>query len=81
MLARDPDVTTFLNDRFHPLLVSQFGAQPRGTVAIYSADGCLMIEAFVPGAPSGFITRANVAIQMPAAAGRTGLSAQVRDCR
>ncbi|MSP54952.1 MAG: hypothetical protein EXR69_05010 [Myxococcales bacterium] len=80
LLARDPDVTTFLNDRFHPLLLPQFGAQPHGTVGVYTADGCELVEAFSPSTPGEFIAQANIAIQMPGASGRTAVSAQVREC-
>ena len=80
LFARDPDVTTFLNDRFDPLLVTGFGNQPSGTAAIYSADGCVLITPFVPTLPSDWINAANRAINMPGGQGRHGETAAVRSC-
>ncbi len=80
LLARDVDVTTFLNDRFHPLLLPAFGSQPSGTAAIYSADGCVLIEPFVPASPEIWIQAANRAVVLPGAKGRSATSAAARGC-
>lgn len=79
-VARDVEVTTFLNDRFAPLLVPAFGSQPPETAAIYTADGCALIEPFVPASPQAWIVQANRAVVMPAATGRRASTAAVRDC-
>jgi hypothetical protein len=79
-IARDWDVTTFLNDRFHPLRVAAFGAQPAGTAAFYSADGCLLYGPFVPATGSAWIRAANEVILLPAASGRSAPDAVARAC-
>ncbi len=81
LLARDPDMTTFLNDKFTPLLVPGFGDQRGGTAALYSADGCLLAPPFVPESPQAWIGVANQVIGMPEASGRTAPFASARDCR
>lgn len=80
LFSRDPDVTTFLNDRFAPLLVPAFGGQPPETTAIYTADGCLLVAPFAPTTPEAWIAEANRAVVMPAASGRRAPSAAARDC-
>jgi hypothetical protein len=47
-IVADPDVTTFLNDRFHPVFRTE-GGQPMGTVWFLSADGCPLDEPESPG--------------------------------
>lgn len=79
-IARDPDVTTFLNDRFAPLLLPAFGDQPTGTAAIYTADGCVLVAPFRPESPEAWISAANRAVLLPGAAGRTAPRATPRDC-
>jgi len=79
-VARDWDVTTFLNDRFHALRVPEFGAQPMGTAAFYSADGCLLYGPFVPSTGSAWIVAANQVIVLPAASGRSADHAAPRAC-
>lgn len=62
-LVADPDVTTFLNDRFHPLFRRTFQAegvaQPTGTLRFY--DGCArpLTTALTPDSPDAFIAAAN----------------------
>ncbi len=79
-IARDSDVTTFLNDRFAPLLVPAFGAQPRETTAIYTADGCVLVAPFLPTTPEAWIAQANRAVVMPTATGRSAPAPAPRDC-
>lgn len=79
-IARDPDVTTFLNDRFAPLLLPRFGDQPTGTAAIYTADGCVLVAPFRPASPEAWIAEANRAVLMPGAAGRSAARATPREC-
>lgn len=79
-VARDSDVTTFLNDRFVPLLLPAFGSQPPETAAIYTADGCVLVAPFVPASPGSWIAEANRAVVMPAASGRAAPAARARDC-
>ncbi len=79
-VARDWDVTTFLNDRFHALLVPEFGVQPLGSAAFYSADGCLLYGPFVPSSGSSCIVAANQVIVIPAASGRTASRATSQAC-
>lgn len=79
-IARDPDVTTFLNDRFAPLLLPSFGDQPTGTAAIYTADGCVLVAPFRPTSPEAWIGEANRAVLMPDAVGRSAPRAARRDC-
>ncbi len=81
LFARDPDVTTFLNDKFDPLLVESFGLQPTGTVAIYTAEGCPLVPPFVPQMPSDWINAANRAILRPEAQGRHAASAAPGACK
>ena len=79
-VARDWDVTTFLNDRFHPLLVTAFGEQPPGSAAFYTADGCLLYGPFTPATGSAWIVAANQVIVLPAASGRSADHAAPRAC-
>lgn len=78
--SRDLDATTFLNDRFHPLRVPAFGAQPVGTLAFYTADGCPFGPAFTPADGASIIAAANAVIVQPAASGRHAARAAPRAC-
>lgn len=79
-VARDLDATTFLNDRFQPLLVPSFGAQPAGTVAFYTADGCPFGAPFTPADGPALVAAANRVIVLPAASGRRAPRAAPRAC-
>ena len=70
-LVADNDVTTFLNDRFHPLFFPAFADQPAGSVSFYSADGCLLAGPQTPQTPAAFIAVANTVIVRPEANGRS----------
>ncbi|MDP2311204.1 MAG: hypothetical protein Q8P18_34605 [Pseudomonadota bacterium] len=67
-LVADPDVTTFLNDRFHPLfrvespLDTGAGGQPVGTVRFYDGCGCPLTPPLRPETPAAFIAAANEVI-------------------
>lgn len=54
-LVAHPDVTTFLNDRFHPVL--QPG--PDATLAFYTATGCALTGPLSLTEPAEFIAIAN----------------------
>jgi hypothetical protein len=58
-IAANLDVTTFLNDRFHPVLVPAYEDQPVGTIAFYDAAGCRIAGPFAPASPKELIDRAN----------------------
>lgn len=71
-IVADPDVTTFLNDRFHPLFRSaptladptgtEPDAQPVGTVRFYDGCGCPLTPPLTPATPAAFIAMANAVI-------------------
>lgn len=69
-IAADSDVTTFLNDRFHPVFHREDPAQPRGTVQFLSADGCALTPALTPGDAHEFIEAANVVVVRAESVGR-----------
>jgi len=69
-LTADADVTTFLNDRFHPLFHPSDPAQPAGTVQFYTADGCAFGPAGTPSSVQALIDAANAVIVRPEASGR-----------
>lgn len=69
-LAADSDVTTFLNDRFHPLFHLDDPAQPPGTVQFLSADGCELSAALAPSSVHEFIEAANLVVLREESAGR-----------
>jgi hypothetical protein len=67
-IAADPDVTTFLNDRFTPVfLVPERSPLTRG-VTFLDRDGCLLLGPAVPTSPAGFVQLAND-LQLKLAAG------------
>lgn len=78
-LAADPDVTTFLNDRFHPIFHTVDPAQPPGTVEFLTADGCSFGPPLVPASPGELIEAANAVMLRTEATGRTA-AAFGRDC-
>jgi hypothetical protein len=57
-IVADPDVTTFLNDRFHPVFQL---AQPGQSASLRFLDGCgcLLRAPDVPVDPAAFIAEAN----------------------
>ena len=69
-IAADSDVTTFLNDRFHPVFHLTDPEQPVGTVAWLTADGCVLRPPETPGSPDLWIAHANEVIVLPGARGR-----------
>lgn len=69
-LAADADVTTFLNDRFHPLFRVVDPAQAAGTVQFYTADGCAFGPPIAPLSAQALIDAANAVIVRPEAGGR-----------
>jgi hypothetical protein len=62
-LAADPDVATFLNDRFHPVFLTSSDAQPTGTVAFYAPGGCPLTPPASPADAPAWIALANEVIQ------------------
>ena len=70
-LAADSDVTTFLNDRFHPVLLPAYAAQPVGTVAFYDGEGCLLAGPARPADPQALIDLANGVVLDPRSRGIT----------
>lgn len=65
-VVADPDVTTFLNDRFHPIFhVPAQGGQPPGTVRFYTPAGCPLTGAEMPDTPARFVDLANSVIVRP----------------
>lgn len=70
-LAADPDVTTFLNDRFHPVLLPSYADQPSGTVAFYDGAGCLLAGPALPGDAQALIDLANGVMLDPRSRGVT----------
>lgn len=69
-VAADAAVTTFLNDRFHPLFRLSDPAQAAGTVQFLTADGCAFGAPFTPGGPSAFIEAANIVMLRAESTGR-----------
>lgn len=61
-IVAHPDVTTFLNDRFHPMFRTDSRAQPTGTVRFYDGCGCPLTRALVVETPEAFIAAANKVI-------------------
>jgi hypothetical protein len=66
-IAADPDVTTFLNDRFHPIFLTESVHQGAGTVRFYDGCGCPLTSAEAPSDPATFIGIANTVIVRPEA--------------
>ena len=66
-IVADPDVTTFLNDQFHPVFRTAWPGQPAGTVAFLTAGGCPLGPAVRPTDPADFIRIANAVIVRPEA--------------
>ncbi len=68
-LAGNSDVTTFLNDRFHPLFHTHDAAQATGTVQFLTATGCAFGPPFQPESASDLIDAANAVVVRPEAIG------------
>ncbi|MFZ5477137.1 MAG: hypothetical protein ACOZNI_10215 [Myxococcota bacterium] len=66
-IAADPDVTTFLNDRFHPVFRTALDGQAVGTVRFFDGCGCALGESLAPATPAAFIEAANAVIVLPEA--------------
>ncbi len=66
-LVADPDVTTFFNDRFHPIFALDGPAQPVGTVQFFDGCGCPLTVPLSPGTAAELIAAANTVIVTPAA--------------
>ena len=75
-IAADPDVTTFLNDRFHPVFRAHSDGLPEGSVSFYTPEGCPLTSAARPTSPAAWIELANSVIVRPEA--RTGHSDALR---
>lgn len=70
-IAANADVTTFLNDRFHPRFHTTDAQQPVGTVQFLSADGCALTPPLTPSSPDDFIAAANAVVVRDEAVKRT----------
>ena len=58
-IAADPDVTTFLNDRFTPIfLIPERAPLARG-VTFLDSEGCVLLGPIEPSTPEAFIEVAN----------------------
>lgn len=66
-VVADPDVTTFLNDQFHPVFRTEVEGQPPGTVRFLTPLGCPLGPPERPASPAAFITLANAVIVRPEA--------------
>ncbi len=64
-IVADPDVTTFLNDRFHPV----FEVGQPASVTFTDACGEPLLPPASPEDAAAFIALANVVVQRPAAPG------------
>lgn len=64
-LVADPDVTTFFNDRFHPVFVAL--RHEEGTPGLEFRDGCgcSLVPPFVPKSPAEIVQVANTVIVRP----------------
>ncbi len=78
-LVADADVTTFFNDRFHPILVQSDFRQSPGTLGFYTADGCAIGPALTPRSSDEIIAAANRVVIAAEAQGRRA-SSFVRGC-
>lgn len=65
-VVADVDVTTFLNDRFHPVFASPTPERAAGTVHFLDACGCPLAPPASPATPAAFIALANTIIVKPA---------------
>lgn len=66
-LVADPDVTTFLNDQFHPVWAASSPYAPTGSVRFFTPAGCPLGEALRPTDPAALIAAANAVIVRPEA--------------
>jgi len=66
-LVADPDVTTFLNDRFHPVWAASSPYAPVGTVRFYTPRGCSLGDPVQPKNAAELIAAANAVIVRPEA--------------
>lgn len=66
-LVADPDVTTFFNDRFHPLFLQESAHQSVGTIRFFDGCGCPLTDETRPTSPVQLIALANEVIVRPAA--------------
>lgn len=64
----DLDVTTFFNDRFHPVFRRADETAGPGTVQFFAVDGCPLTAPFTPQGPAHLIEVANRVIVHPRAA-------------
>jgi hypothetical protein len=65
-VVSDPDVTTFLNDRFHPIFVAAAHGGA-GTVTFRDGCGCVLLGPLSPATPGAFIDAANAVMLDPRA--------------
>ncbi|MFN7145006.1 MAG: hypothetical protein ACK4YP_14615 [Myxococcota bacterium] len=61
-LVADPDVATFLNDRFHPMFERASAYQPEGTLQFLDGCGCALSAPIAPASPAAFIEAANTIV-------------------
>jgi hypothetical protein len=78
-IAADPDVTTFLNDQFHPWFVLPSKVQniSEGQALFLTAEGCLLGDPVMPTSAGEWIESANSA-QLLNQRAETGRSLEIR---
>jgi hypothetical protein len=65
-LVADPDVTTFLNDRFHPIFVRAGPTSPDDPgITFLDGCGCVLLGPIRPERPSEMLSLANWVIAQP----------------
>jgi hypothetical protein len=66
-LVADPDVTTFLNDRFHAVFRTPLPGEPAGTLQFLDGCACPLSAPLAPATAAEFIATANALIVRPEA--------------
>ena len=64
-LVADPDVTTFFNDRFHPVFVTSDFVRETGTIHFLDGCGCPLGPVATPRTAAAILYLANTVIVRP----------------